>query len=81
METRRSTAWFATKRYGYGAGMPISWQGWVATVLFIAAMAASAGLLEGAPRVIAVVLLITGFVLLCRAKTDGEWRWRWGERR
>lgn len=23
-------AWFAAKRYGYGAGMPIAWQGWIA---------------------------------------------------
>ena len=21
--------WFAPKRYGYGSGMPIAWQGWV----------------------------------------------------
>ena len=28
--------WFAPKRYGYGAGLPISWQGWAVTVAFIA---------------------------------------------
>lgn len=21
-------AWFAPKRYGYGSGLPIAWQGW-----------------------------------------------------
>lgn len=21
-------AWFAPKRYGYGTGLPIAWQGW-----------------------------------------------------
>ena len=29
-------AWFAAKRFGYGAGLPIAWQGWVALGLFLA---------------------------------------------
>jgi hypothetical protein len=28
--------WFAPKRYGYGAGLPISWQGWALTIAFLA---------------------------------------------
>ena len=28
--------WFAPKRYGYGAGPPIAWQGWALTIGFIA---------------------------------------------
>ena len=28
--------WFAPKRYGYGAGLPISWQGWAITLGFVA---------------------------------------------
>ena len=28
--------WFAPKRYGYGAGLPITWQGWALTVVFLA---------------------------------------------
>ena len=27
--------WFAPKRYGYGTGLPISWQGWLATALML----------------------------------------------
>ena len=27
--------WFAPKRYGYGAGLPISWQGWAVTLGFM----------------------------------------------
>lgn len=30
------TAWFAARRFGYGAGLPIAWQGWVALGLFLA---------------------------------------------
>ena len=28
--------WFAPKRYGYGSGLPISWQGWAITIAFVA---------------------------------------------
>ena len=31
--------WFAPKRYGYGAGLPISWQGWAIAVVFLALVA------------------------------------------
>ena len=27
--------WFAPKRYGYGSGLPISWQGWAVLVGFL----------------------------------------------
>ena len=28
----------------------------------------------------AVVVLTVGFVWFCKAKTEGDWRWRWGSR-
>jgi hypothetical protein len=27
--------WFAPKRYGYGAGLPITWQGWAVTLAYV----------------------------------------------
>ena len=30
--------WFAAKRYGYGAGLPIAWQGWLVLSAYIAAI-------------------------------------------
>ena len=27
--------WFAAKRYGYGASLPISWQGWVVMIAIL----------------------------------------------
>ena len=30
---------------------------------------------------IMVGFLTFGFLRLCRARTDGEWRWRWGKQR
>ena len=31
--------WFAPKRYGFGAGAPISWQGWALTLAYVALVA------------------------------------------
>lgn len=77
-------AWFAEKTYGYGAGLPIRWQGWTVLAAYVAALA-PIGLLDrmhgAAPRIAAFVLLILSTVALvqvCRKKTRGGWKWRWG---
>lgn len=79
-------AWFAPKRYGYGAGLPVTWQGW-------ALLASYCGLLggirlldhagtEGARAAAAVLfVLVTGvFLLIVARHTRGGWKWRWGDR-
>lgn len=79
--------WFTPKTYGYGAA-PKGWKGWAAILGFIAAQFAATIVLIGvggtaieAWRIavwIAVTAALTiGFILLTRAKTDGEWHWRW----
>ena len=80
-------AWFAPKRYGYGSGFPISWEGWVVLAGFFGG---TWGLLTFAhaflpPAVAApvtfsgVVVLVAALVLIARAKTEGGWRWRNGK--
>lgn len=41
-------AWFAPKEFGYGA-TPSSWQGWLATVLFVLLIAMTAAFLDPRP--------------------------------
>ncbi len=73
--------WFAPKRYGWGAG-PANWQGWAATAVFAAAMAVVGLLAEAVTPLLAwmALPLIVAFVTIVIQKTDGEWRWRWGEK-
>ena len=73
--------WFAPKRFGYGAGLPISWQGWTLTA---ASMGFSIGLaIEFAERPVvlfaALVPMIVVFVAISARTTRGGWRWRWGQ--
>ena len=74
--------WFASKRYGYGSGLPISWQGWAVLVAFVAIVATVGLALEGRPGLQAAVIFpLIGILLLIAAKTTrGGWRWRWGNR-
>ena len=79
--------WFRPKRYGYGA-TPTTWQGWAVTLGTVAAMVVVSVLLRlNEPHGWSVAAML-GFdavalaflFIVCRRKTDGEWRWRWGDR-
>jgi hypothetical protein len=74
--------WWAPKRYGYGAGVPIAWQGWAATLAYVLLVAGSAyGVLpHSAVAFTAIVVGATAvLIVICAFKTRGGWRWRWGE--
>jgi hypothetical protein len=74
--------WFAPKRYGYGAGPPISWQGWAVTIGFVLILIAlSLALKDRPPALIAAMVPLTAaFLVICARTTRGGWRWRWGEK-
>ena len=73
--------WFAPKRYGFGASLPISWQGWAITIGFIVLILGSAFLLipERPILFFAIIIPATITLVIVSAKTTrGGWRWRWG---
>ena len=74
--------WFAQKRYGYGAGLPISWQGWARTIAFMMVAVGLAMTFEDRPLILMAILapLVLAFILICARTTRGGWRWRWGEK-
>ena len=79
--------WFKPKRYGYGA-TPVSWQGWVLTLGTVAAMVAVSLYLRLSERhdwALAAMFAFDAAALftlavVVRRKTEGDWRWRWGNR-
>ena len=79
--------WFAPKTYGYGASLPIRWEGWALLACFVAAVTAWSILsrlyFTGSERTVihvgGIVLLLIPFVLIVRARTEGGWRWRNGD--
>lgn len=73
--------WFAPKRYGYGAGRPVSWQGWALTIVFLAVAVGLAIELAERPMALlaALVPMVVVFVVITARTTRGGWCWRWGE--
>lgn len=74
--------WFAPKKHGYGAGLPIAWQGW-ALIIAYAAVVVGAGLLidpASAATVAAPLALMAAatlvFVIIARRRTRGGWQRR-----
>ena len=74
--------WFAPRRYGFGAGLPIAWQGWLLLAVYTAVILAAVLLLQFSPvAMFAVVVPATALMMLITARTTrGGWRWRWGEK-
>jgi hypothetical protein len=73
--------WFAPKRFGYGAGLPIAWQGWALLIGYIALIGFAALLLPYTVLgYVSVVAMLTGpFLVLVARTTKGGWRWRSGQ--
>ena len=73
--------WFRVKRYGYGAGLPISWEGWAVLAGFVAVVAGAGVLVRAQPLAYAAVLLTAGviFAVIAHRKSNGPWKWRNGE--
>ena len=73
--------WFPAKRYGWGWGLPIRWQGWLVLAAFIVLVVV--GVIAFPPRaspvfyvyIAVLVVLLSGVCWL----TGEPPRWRWGE--
>ena len=84
--------WFKPKTHGYGASAA-NWKGWAATFVFLLLELVLAFVFLIRPmtaggafstRLFVIWLVLTivatvAFVWVAKAKTDGEWKWRWGE--
>ncbi|HVT88247.1 MAG TPA: hypothetical protein VHD56_05300 [Tepidisphaeraceae bacterium] len=81
MNKSRTDIWFPAKRYGWGWGAPICWQGWLVMLGWIA------GIILGAYRLArpglwvwyaAYMTSMTGLLIsICFWKGETP-RWRWG---
>ena len=74
--------WFAPKRFGFGAGLPVAWQGWALLISYGAIVIGILSAFAHRPLVIAAILVpVTLLLMLVSARTTrGGWRWRWGKK-
>jgi hypothetical protein len=74
--------WFAPKRYGYGVGLPISWQGWAILAAFLALAFFVGTHFADRPIIVFAILVpaVVALLVIAARTTRGGWRWRWGEK-
>jgi hypothetical protein len=80
---RRPSYWFPVKRYGWGWGLPVRWQGWAVLGGYVASLLG--GFFYFDPRAgISAFLAYAGAVMVIviavvAAKGEQPVRWRWGK--
>jgi drug/metabolite transporter (DMT)-like permease len=78
--------WFSAKRFGYGAGLPIAWQGWVLILSYaslmtgIAMFAANGGAGLSGAKIFGLFAATAVFLCIVFRRTEGGWHWRRGRR-
>ena len=85
-----SKYWFKAKRYGWGTGLPLTWQGWLFTILlvvliliaaFVDGICSSTIELKAVLRFVLDTLLLSLVWLICiKDKIEGGLKWRWGDK-
>lgn len=92
MTRERSQYWFRAKRYGFGWGLPLRWEGWAVLIGWLVVMIAGSILIPlvmindlklstGASifSISLFALIMAGLLLgVCYAKGEPA-KWRWGE--
>ena len=76
-------AWFASKRYGWGAGLPIRWPGWVMVAVVIGLMAAIQTWVPTdriGTKGWLLLMVVAAAVVMAARHTRGGWRGRWGSK-
>ena len=83
MPTSEKKIWFPAKKYGWGWGAPVCWQGWVVMAVYVLLLALD-GIFVGPDRhpvlFMALFLPLTillGFICWLKGEKPG---WRWGGR-
>lgn len=81
--TSEKKYWFPAKRYGWGWGLPGTWQGWLVLAVYAALVIASVVIFPPteapAEFVFANCAFAAAFVAACWLTGEPP-RWRWGDK-
>ncbi len=84
MEKNNKEIWFPAMKYGVGWGLPITWQGWVVFLSYIALLLLGGLLIGKSPFLIILfiiyVFVLSGILLLICWKKGEKSDVRWGKK-
>lgn len=74
--------WFPAKKYGWGWGFPITWQGWLFLLLWVLVLFAGIVFLMDQMNSFAFwsfnIVMVAILITVCWVKGEKP-KWRWGE--
>lgn len=83
MNKRNRNIWFPVKKYGWGWGLPIAWQGWVVLTIYIVLLAYGVfGLMNKSlpiPYLLYFVIITMLLIIICYLKGEKP-GWHWGKK-
>ena len=78
------TFWFPAKRYGWGWGLPVRWQGWVVLIGYLGLVFAGVYYFKARQASLSfllyVVVLTVVLIAIMVLKGERPLRWRWGRK-
>ena len=78
----RPSHWFPVKRYGWGWGFPVRWQGWLVFAAYAALLYGGIYYFEARRNALGLLIYLLALtaVLIAIMAVKGEkpLRWRWG---
>jgi len=82
--------WFKPKRYGFGFGLPITRQGWLALFVLLVTIGISIHVNDifnpevtsdqGLRFLLDLFLIVSIFTALFKDRVEGGLKWRWGNK-
>jgi len=79
-----SSFWFRAKRYGFGWGPPVRWQGWTVLGIYFALVFAGISYFKAQRSVVSLLVylgcLTLAFLVVVALKGEKPLGWRWGHK-
>ena len=76
--------WFPAKRYGWGWGLPVRWQGWVVFAAYLALVYAALQYFRPQRDIgglfVSVLALTAVLIAIVAVKGERPLGWRWGRK-
>ena len=81
-DTDTKNYWFRAKRYGWGWGLPLTWQGWMILIVYTVMIIAGIIIFPPEEKLPLFICWVVGFsimiLVICWIKGEPP-SWRWGK--
>ena len=85
MKKEMKEIWFPAKKYGFGWGLPIAWQGWAVLMVYVLLTTTGSVMLSNFSKniiwLLPFILILTILLIFICWKKGEKAEWRWGNKK